>query len=835
MTTTIGKFQEAYATLTVAVYEPLILRWISGWSVKTTASMMAWRAQKIKHIDLDEAIATAHALGDTEIVPKLPQVVSKSEVKNFFPDDFTAISVTGKPFEHNDIEPVELEGFPNAVAYNNKVYPNGIDNVDFNKTAEVETNFSRFFSRMSPTKFGRSSAKRTVTAVSTPVVMNREMGKVEADFDFGSNRNQLYKNIIAASELALESDDFNKSFNAGLKAAGGAQVYDFLPVANVEEALSPIGVAHFYRQLYFNLDEGFGPIEHCFTVAPKESLEVVVSSIRRQIHEEQVEIGHEEISEIAVEERNLEEVSDKVSSMMQRDLSASMSINGSYSTPVWSVGASAQASMAVNSQRSRETASRRLKDVTKRASERITKSYTVKTRNFEEITDSTLTRRIIKNENDKPVNYALRRIFRRVKVKVQDLGPKAVWQLYVRNPGRGLAMSRFVHFREAEQVALPDIPPGVPPRPEGGIESGSTSSTILYDQQWTVEVDGVEFSIYYVSVKITTTADRKITAVSIDSITDLESNSKDDYAPSALNQYQRNGNFDDSTNTYTVDIAIRPGDSQSVSVGFTYSWEPSEKVLTAWDAKREEAVATLEEGQLVEQFERNKQLITEKSRVRARPANELRREERYEVMNRMVSHLFGQGDDPSEPTPLEIETFHRYFDVEGMFIYTHPAWWKPRFQYFGAGNGREAYEITAESEPSKLGSSLGWQIQLDGDNRRNEFLNSPWLRICLPIRNDREHEAVSWLAKHVEGDIGFDLDTGPLKTLMNDLASRRSDESALGQGGYDYVTVDSTVGAPDGAVSPENIYPIIDEFDVTLPTEGFVYDEVLINDEDGGG
>ena len=124
---------------------------------------------------------------------------------------------------------------------------------------------------------------------------------------------------------------------------------------------------------------------------------------------------------------------------------------------------------------------------------------------------------------------------------------------------------------------------------------------------------------------------------------------------------------------------------------------------------------------------------------------------------------------------------------------------------------------------------------MDGDNRRNEFLNSPWLRICLPIRNDRELEAVKWLAKHIEGDVGYDINSGPLKKLIDDLATRRNDENKLGQNGYDYVTVDSTVGAPDGAVRPENIFPIVDEFDVTLPTEGFVYDEVLLKDEGAGG
>ena len=38
MTTELKKFTEAYATMTVASYQPLILRWISGWSIYTAWS-----------------------------------------------------------------------------------------------------------------------------------------------------------------------------------------------------------------------------------------------------------------------------------------------------------------------------------------------------------------------------------------------------------------------------------------------------------------------------------------------------------------------------------------------------------------------------------------------------------------------------------------------------------------------------------------------------------------------------------------------------------------------------------------------------------------------------
>ena len=47
------------------------------------------------------------------------------------------------------------------------------------------------------------------------------------------------------------------------------------------------------------------------------------------------------------------------------------------------------------------------------------------------------------------------------------------------------------------------------------------------------------------------------------------------------------------------------------------------------------------------------------------------------------------------------------------------------------------YKITEESNPARMGSSLGWLLQLDGDNLRNAFLNAPWVKAVIPIRPGR--------------------------------------------------------------------------------------------------
>jgi hypothetical protein len=801
MTTELAKFKEAYATMTVATYEPLILRWISGWTLSTVATTVAKRMARADKFKTVKALSTAHGVASVHTAVRqrsLPadEVIAKAarEVRLMPRDDIDS-AVDG------DLQKLAIDGFPQAVAYRGIIHPNGLT---LNDAAAKQTVMKR--------------SQTAMVSDDVPTFVSGLADVREIGFDLGSAKAKVFESLMASVREGANGG-LSVQVNKHLKEVG---LYNFFPLLNIEEALSPIGIAHFYRQLYFNAEEGFGPIEQAFTVAPLETLEVVYETVRKQIHEEIMEIGLEQISESATEEKNTDEVSDKVSTMIQRDTSAAMSANVSGSVGVWQAGASANASFKNSGQRSREQTSRRLKEVTTRAAERITKTFKVTTRDVEELTTTNLTRRIIRNDSAQPVSYGLRRVLRRVKVKVQDLGPRLVWQLYVRTPGKGLARSKFVHFRESGPISVPEVPPGLPPRPVGGTDTGTTSSSLKYDPS----------RGYYVTVVVQPGADRKVTSVSIDAITDLEGGGKDDLAPSPRNDVQWGAGWDAASSKFTKNIAILPGDGASVSINYTYGWEPAGTVMDAWEAQRKAAVIALTEEGLNKKFDKEKALITERSKIRPRPAADLRKEERYEVMNRMVSHLFFNKGSGQDPSPLEIEYFHRYFDIDGMFTYTHPSWWKPRYTPVATGVGRPAYEITAESEPAPLGKSLGWMIQLDGDSRRNEFINSPWIRVCMPIYPGREREAIEWLAKHIEGEQGYDTGSGPLKDLLDQVGQYRGQEEKLGINGPDYVTVDSTIGDepadPAAPLTPEDVYPIVQEFEVTVPTEGFVYDELKL-------
>jgi hypothetical protein len=120
-----------------------------------------------------------------------------------------------------------------------------------------------------------------------------------------------------------------------------------------------------------------------------------------------------------------------------------------------------------------------------------------------------------------------------------------------------------------------------------------------------------------------------------------------------------------------------------------------------------------------------------------------------------------------------------------MLYFVAPEWWKPR-RHYGQFLGRSPYKslrgaapaaplgsavvvdwsdnqaridnyyITHDSQPARLGSSLGWLLQLDGDDHRNAFLNAPWVKAVIPIRPGKEHAAVNWLQQvNVEGATGM--------------------------------------------------------------------------------
>ena len=185
------------------------------------------------------------------------------------------------------------------------------------------------------------------------------------------------------------------------------------------------------------------------------------------------------------------------------------------------------------------------------------------------------------------------------------------------------------------------------------------------------------------------------------------------------------------------------------------------------------------------------------SNIQPRDFGEMREEERICIYRRLVGQLLAvAGVTNEDPHVRHVfsEVVQSMFDMDSMLYFVAPDWWMPRHavtsldslaglgvtdpsgqaaytpgsstgtsgaNVVGWGGARSLrpsdYYITEDSTPARLGASLGWLLQLDGDNFRNAFLNAPWVKAVIPIQAGHEWKALDWLSSSaVEGSDGLD-------------------------------------------------------------------------------
>ncbi|MBJ7336998.1 MAG: hypothetical protein JHC64_04840 [Mycolicibacterium sp.] len=313
--------------------------------------------------------------------------------------------------------------------------------------------------------------------------------------------------------------------------------------------------------------------------------------------------------------------------------------------------------------------------------------------------------------------------------------------------------------------------------------------------------------------------------------------------------------------------------------------------------------------------------INKASNIEPRPFEDLREEERIVVYRNLIQEMLTKDlpmpDDRTRHVVAEL--LNTIFDVDKMLYFVAPEWWRPRLHHShqslggmrkpsdvavspgpsgkafggsvfgeiksealknvvtsvtaanqatkvagmdtvtwgGADNRVDDYYITEESRPAKLGSSLGWLLQLDGDNLRNAFLNAPWVKAVIPIRPGKERAAMNWLQRlHVEGTEGLDDQyvapadelaqiphTGPSVTvrdaidhLCDVVAKKHADAAKVGRYPSDEINDDNRVSAtPVDKVYEHGFYPLQGGFRATPGTDEFeVFDqwvEILPTDQ----
>jgi hypothetical protein len=195
-------------------------------------------------------------------------------------------------------------------------------------------------------------------------------------------------------------------------------------------------------------------------------------------------------------------------------------------------------------------------------------------------------------------------------------------------------------------------------------------------------------------------------------------------------------------------------------------------------------------------FQSMRERVELASGISPRSFTELREEERIVVYRKLVGDLLKvAGVETIDPNVRHVfsEVVASMFDMDSMLYFVAPDWWMPRAPvtstqaiaglglstaeeqgsftpgaaesnsgahvvgWGGARGIRDAnYYITDRSQPAPLGSSLGWLLQLDGDNFRNAFLNAPWVKAVIPLQEGHEWKALEWLSSpEAEGSEGL--------------------------------------------------------------------------------
>jgi hypothetical protein len=647
--------------------------------------------------------------------------------------------------------------------------------------------------------------------------------------------------------------------------------------AGRDAVLSPLGILHIFRQYFFEFDNFLGPaVEHIW-LAPGATTELIEVSTRRILVEETLERSLERIVKNEVETTTEDELSTALRSENQRDTKLGSSVSGGATILIAHAEASGSMSVEETQRAAREDNHRTKRQQSSKLASEIRSNFKSTFRTVTETTDTRSKRYVIENrvgpDGGPPavVNYELRRKMRQIGVQTQDVGTQLCWQVFVDDPGRELGVAQLVHMAsrsdlskyaetplkpipgkavETITVLLPVPRPGQrstlgPIAASGflglmaggvpGVAAGVAAFEVL-DSLFGDDDDEVES--YQIKPATILRQEYKLTLPTGYVIAPAGEQDKDD--PSFL--IEQNGeiplkHLSNGANTkWRMQIAsatdgrlllvvhegkVTPGEMMEFQ--FRVTIKPTDEAVAAVVAenaaiaKDNEARTAERQMKLKEDFISNvKDRVKLASGVKARPASELREEERTVIYRALIARLMEDAWSLTvdrKVAHLRSEFIRSIFDVDKMFYAVAPEWWQPRLhrsdqnvggklpehmtktqlkmsavsvsvskKFFtteasqrrraaraelgplGAddvvgwgGEGRsDNYMITEDSSPARLGSSLGWLLQLDGDNLRNAFLNAPWVKAVVPIRHGREREALEWLQQaEVEGTDGL--------------------------------------------------------------------------------
>jgi hypothetical protein len=501
-------------------------------------------------------------------------------------------------------------------------------------------------------------------------------------------------------------------------------------------------------------------------------------------------------------------------------LGVSANSNNNYNTGFVNGSVSVSGSFDIDQQQkqSREQTHKSTRQQTQKLSSEIRQSYKSTFRTSTETTDTTSKRYLLQNTTDKLLNYELRRKMRQVGVQLQDYGTRLCWQAYVDNPGDSLGLPIFVHA--APPPNLQDIKaPEQPPPPDPLVRGDAIVVTGKWDKGNDTQVNfipiGPPVSIVPPPGYVYDHAELSVQQgppwyyrvwpnSPNDNVIQIGQNAPVTAGPDVIGTTGSGDTQENSVRQILVGVGcsptgLRDDTKYDMTLQVTPIYKPSLALIKGTNdtyntnlGKYNEQTKQAYQNSL---FQSIRERVKLASNIQPRAFDEMREEERIVVFRALVAQLLavaGVTTPDARVRHVFSEIVASMFDMDDMLYFVAPDWWMPRQMVTsssalqglgvvaqenqnaftsgtdaGASNvvgwgGAKAvrpndYYITEDSTPARLGSSLGWLIELDGDNFRNAFLNAPWVKAVVPIREGHEWKALDWLSSAaVEGSDGLD-------------------------------------------------------------------------------
>ena len=433
--------------------------------------------------------------------------------------------------------------------------------------------------------------------------------------------------------------------------------------------LSPIGVVHLFRQYFFELDTFLGtPVSHVW-LSPGSTVELIEIQTRRTIVEKTLETTLESLTKSETTTTTQDEISEAVKQDNQTDVKFGASVQASYA----SIQATSSFDYGNSQQMAREATHKQMRQQTEKLSSEIRKNFKSTFKTVTEESDFSSTKHTMANTSNELVNYELRRKMRQVGVQVQDIGTFLCWQTYVDDPGRDLGIAKLIHIAkpaDLDSIPHPEEIPLLQPFQEEKLVTIPFISIdgTNADNEGEVYLDGVEVddSEWFGSLeKIQSDFPQKFVSPKANYVLeDVEFDAQG--KPVSLS---RKGALP-SDGSFTLHLHSADFQGQnSVQVKVILHWAPTPAANADITAKNQEALASFKEAEKTAYHkafvDTVKDRVTIASKIRTRPGDDLRDEERIVVYRRLIQDMLLKDVDlPDDRTRhVTAELLNAIFDV----------------------------------------------------------------------------------------------------------------------------------------------------------------------------